>query len=154
MPERANFEQRLEHDLQSYLDPYAAGPIPAFRSPERARAGIRVLGGAGAALTAKIAAGAVVAVLAAGATTEAVITRSANPVDWARQAAQQVQPGQKQPLRGTTSPAASAGQAPGASGRPAPAPVVKTPGLPAVSAPAVPTPHLPVPTPTPLPSLP
>lgn len=152
MPERTNFEQSLEHDLQSYLDPYATGPIPAFRSPQRARAGIRILGGAGAALTAKIAVGAAVAVLAAGATTEAVITRSANPVDWARQATQQVQPGQKQPQRGTNSP--SAAQAPQASARPAPTPVVKTPGLPAVSAPAVPTPALPVPTPTPLPSLP
>jgi len=149
MPERTAFEERLDKDLRAYLDPHAEGLIPAWRMPEPSRSGRRLLGGAGAALGAKIALGAVIAVMAAGATTEAVITRSVNPVDWARHVTtQQVQasPGQSQPApaAASTSPAASSTQSP----------VVKTPALPTV--PAVPTPSLPVhlPTPTPLPSLP
>ena len=154
MPERTAFEERLDNDLRAYLDPHAVGGIPAWRMPEPSRSGRRLLGGAGAALGAKIAVGAVIAVMAAGATTEAVITRSANPADWARHVTQQVQPSiapaQSQPVPATASAAAS--PVPSASSQQSP--VVKTPALPSV--PAVPTPSLPVhvPTPTPLPSLP
>ena len=150
MPERTAFEERLDKDLRAYLDPHAVGGIPAWRMPEPSHSGRRLLGGAGAALAAKIAVGGLVAVMAAGAATEAVITRSVNPSDWARHVTQQVQhspkPSQTAPVAG--SPAASPVVAGSAS------PVVKTPALPSV--PAVPTPSLPVhvPTPTPLPSLP
>jgi len=145
------FEERLEKDLHSYLDPYAVGSIPVFQEPEAGHAGRRILGGAGAALGAKIAVGAVVAVMAAGATAEAVITHSANPVDWARAATQQAQ-SVSSPQPAATSPAAAGTRSPEAAASPSASPVVSAPALPTVSAPAIPTPSLPVP--TPLPSLP
>lgn len=151
MPDQTAFEEHLDKSLQAYLDPYAVGSIPVWRMPAQGRARVKLLGGAGAALTAKIAVGAVIAVMAAGATTEAVITRSVNPVDWARQVTQQVQPAQKP---AASSPAAAAAQSPQAVPTAAVTPVVSAPALPTVSAPAVPTPKLPLPTPTPLPSLP
>jgi hypothetical protein len=139
------FEQHLEDDLRLLLDPHATGTIPAWRMPEAGRRGLPILRGAGVALTAKIAIGAVVAVMAAGATTEAVITHSVNPVDWARQATQPAQPAQKTHQPGT-SPAASTAQT---SPKAANSPAVSAPALPTVSAPPVPsiTP-LPIPSPS------
>jgi len=91
--EARTFEKHLEDDLHLLLDPHATGTIPAWRIPAQStRRVLPVVGGAGAALGAKIVTGAAIAVLAAGATTEIVITHSANPIDWARNVQQQVQP--------------------------------------------------------------
>ena len=145
------FDRHLEDDLHLLLDRHAGGTIPAWRMPEPGRRTPPILRGAGAALTAKIAVGAVVAVTAAGATAEAVITHSVNPVDWARQVTQQVQQVQQaqKPQPGSTSPASSATQSPHAATGPIATPVVSAPALPAVTPPVVPsvTP-LPIPTPS------
>ena len=148
MAREPRFDRHLEDDLHLLLDPHATGTIPAWRMPEPGRRGLPILRGAGAALTAKIAVGAVVAVMAAGATTEAVITHSVNPVDWARQVTQQVQPAQK-PQPGSTSPASLATKSPQSATSPIPTPVVSAPALPKVTPPAVPTVGpLPIPTPS------
>ena len=152
---KGDFEQHLEEDLRLLLDPYAAGSIPAWHEPARARHALPLLGGAGAALAAKIATGAAIAALAAGATTGIVVTHSVNPVDWARQVThQQAQPTQQphQPAR-ATSPAAAVTVSPRAASTPS-TPAVSAPALPTVSAPPLPTfTPLPVPTPS-TPSLP
>lgn len=146
--QKRDFEQHLEDDLRVLLDPYAAGSIPAWNEPAPARRVLPLLGGAGAALGAKIATGAAIVVLAAGATTGIVVTHSVNPVDWARQAThQQAQPTQ-QPHPARTSPAAAATVSPRAASTPS-TPVVSAPALPTVSAPPLPTvTPLPVPTPS------
>ncbi|HET7466210.1 MAG TPA: hypothetical protein VFL29_06070 [Candidatus Dormibacteraeota bacterium] len=147
--QKPDFEQHLEADLRVLLDPYAAGTIPAWTEPSRARRVMPLVGGAGAALAAKIATGAAIAVLAAGATTGIVVTHSVNPVDWARQVTHpQAQPTQQQPHPARTSPAAAATTSPRAASTPS-TPIVSAPALPTVSAPALPsaTP-LPVPTPS------
>jgi hypothetical protein len=157
-PQIRDFEQQLEDELRLLLDPFAARTIPAWRMPAQDRRAQRLAGGAGAALGAKIATGLVVAVVAAGAagaTTEIVITRSANPADWARNVQQQVQGTQRssgshsQPTSGShPSPSSVAGGSPGAS------PAVNPPALPSASAPAVPTVSpLPLPSPS-VPTLP
>jgi len=142
------FDRHLEDELHLLLDPHAGGTIPAWRMPEPGRRTLPILRGAGAALTAKIAVGAVVAVMAAGATAEAVITHSVNPVDWARQVTQQVQQAQK-PQPGSTSPASSATQSPQAATSPIAIPVVSAPALPTVTPLPVPSVKpLPIPTPS------
>jgi len=148
MPREPRFDQHLEDDLHLLLDRHSTGTIPAWRMPEPGRRGLPIVRGAGVALTAKIAVGAVVAVMAAGATTEAVITHSVNPVDWARQVTQQVQPAQK-PQPGSTNPASLATKSPQIASSPIATPVVSAPALPTVTPPAVPSVSpLPIPTPS------
>ena len=144
-----SFEEHLEDDLRLLLDPHAVGTTPPWRMPEPGLRGLPILRGAGVALTAKIAAGVVVAVMAAGATTEAVITRSANPVDWARHVTQQAQPAPTS-HQSSTSPAASTAQSsPKAAPSPVVSPVVSAPALPSATPPAVPTiTPLPIPSPS------
>lgn len=139
--ERRDFDQHLEDDLKVLFDPYAAGTIPAWREPARARRFLPLAGGAGAAVGAKIVAGLAVVVLAAGATTEIVITHSANPADWARNVQQQVQGGQQRPAHSQPASQAHPSSTPVAGGSPSvPARVGQSP-----------LPTLPVPTISPLP---
>ena len=148
--EMRTFEKHLEDELHVLLDAQAAGTIPAWRMPaQSSRSIVPFVGGAGAALGAKILTGAAIAVLAAGATTEIVITHSANPIDWARNVQQQVQPStgsqggpHSQPTSAVHPSASSVG-----GGSPAVPPRVSPPSLPAVTPPALPsvTP-LPIPT--------
>ena len=144
--ETRTFEKHLEDDLHLLLDPHATGTIPAWRMPEQSsRRALPVVGGAGAALGAKIVTGAAIAVLAAGATTEIVITHSANPIDWARNVQQQVQasprsqggPAHSQPTSAVHPSASSVGGG--------------SPAVPRVSPPSLPTitiSPLPIPTPS------
>src|SRR5207237_9060265 len=126
-------------DLRPLRDQCAAGTDRPGCVAGRGLRGRPMLRGAGVGLTAKIAAGAVVAVMAAGATTEAVITRSANPVDWARHVTQQAQPAPTS-HQSSTSPAASTAQSsPKAATSPVVSPVVSAPALPSATPPAVPT---------------
>ena len=152
-PETRPFDTHLEDDLHLLLDPHATGTIPAWRMPAQAsRRVLPLVGGAGAALGAKIATGAAIAVLAAGAASEIVITHSANPVDWVRNVQQQVQasprsqggPAHSQPTSAVHPSASSV-----AGGSPTVPPRVSPPSLPTVTPPALPsvTP-LPVPTPS------
>ncbi len=135
------FEKHLEDDLHLLLDPHANGTIPAWRTPpaQTSRRVLPVVGGAGTAVGAKIVTGAAIAVLAAGATTEIVITHSANPIDWARQVTQQQAQPTPKAHQSRTSPAASTAQ-----------PSPKAAKSPAVSAPPLPSvlPSLPIPTPS------
>ncbi len=80
-----DIERELEDTLHRVLDPIAARPIPARRTAESRSRWATVMGGAGAALSLKVLAGAAVAaatVTAAG----AVTTGSLNPAVWERQA--------------------------------------------------------------------
>ncbi len=83
-----DFERDLERELHRILDPIAAAPIPPRRTLASRGVTRRLLGGAGAALGIKVFTGfalAAFAAAAAGAATEAVVTRSLNPVDWGQQ---------------------------------------------------------------------
>jgi hypothetical protein len=98
-----DFDRELERELHRWLDPAVAAPIPPRTVPARAGFTIKFLARAGTALAAKLVVGVAVAVLAAGlagVATEAVITRSLNPVDWSQQARQQVQTLGSQPAPG------------------------------------------------------
>jgi uncharacterized membrane protein YgcG len=82
------FERDLERELHRILDPVAAAPMPPRRTLASRGVTRRLLGGAGAALGVKVLTGvalAAFAAAAAGAATEAVVTRSLNPVDWGQQ---------------------------------------------------------------------
>lgn len=145
------FEQHLQDDLKLLLDPYATGTIPAWREPARGRRLVPLAGGAGAALGAKIVAGLAVAVMAAGATTEIVITHSANPADWARSVQQQVQGGQQRPAHSQPASSVHPSSAPVAGGSPTVPTRVSPPPLPTVPVPSVSP--LPIPSPS-VPKLP
>ena len=83
-----DFERDLERELHRILDPIAAAPIPSRRTLASRGMTKRLLGGAGAALGVKVLTGfalAAFAAAAAGAATEAVVTRSLNPVHWGQQ---------------------------------------------------------------------
>lgn len=83
-----DFARELEQELHRILDPLAAAPIPPRRTLAPRGVTRRLLGGAGAALGIKVLTGfalAAFAAAAAGAATEAVVTRSLNPVDWGQQ---------------------------------------------------------------------
>jgi len=150
--EMRTFEQHLEDELHLLLDAQAPATIPAWRMPAQgSRRVLPLVGGAGAAVTAKIVTGAAIAVLAAGASTEILITHSANPIDWARNVQQQVQPSPRpqggphsQPTSAVHPSASSVG-----GGSPAVPPRVSPPSLPAITPPAVPSI-----TPLPIPTLP
>ncbi len=100
----SDFDREIERELDRALGPVDSSSIPAWRAPASRGVMRRILGGAGAALGAKLLTGfAVAAMAAAGATaaTEAGITGSLNPSDWGQQVVQQVskckaalQPGQ------------------------------------------------------------
>jgi len=150
--EARTFEKHLEDDLHLLLDAHATGTIPAWRMPaQSSRRVVPFVGGAGAAVGAKIVTGAAIAVLAAGATTEIVITHSANPIDWARNVQQQVQPSRSQggPAHSQPTSAVHPSASSVGGGSPAVPPRVSPPSLPTVTPPAVPsvTP-LPIPSPS------
>jgi hypothetical protein len=145
--ETRTFEKHLEDDLHLLLDKHVTGTIPAWRMPAQGsrRRVVPVGGGAGAALGAKIVTGAAIAVLAAGATTEIVITHSANPVDWARSVQQQVQPSPPShggPAHSQPTSAVHPSAPSVAGGSPTVPPRVSPPSLPTV------IPSLPIPTPS------
>jgi hypothetical protein len=89
-----DFDRELEDDLHRLLGPLKVAPIPPRRlvapiGPLRA-----ILGGAGAAIGAKVLTGIVVgaaAVTVAGAATEVASTGSLNPTDWGQQVRVQVE---------------------------------------------------------------
>jgi hypothetical protein len=139
-----DFELDLERGLHELFDPYLAEqPVP-WRTRARAGAPVRVAGGLGGALALKLATGAVIAALAAGAGIEAVNTHSFNPVEWGRAVGRQVQSVQ---APAASSPAtAHASTSPAATRQtPAATPIA---GAPAVSPPAVSP--LPLPTVSPI----
>jgi hypothetical protein len=88
----SNFDHEIERQLDRVLRPFERSAIPAWRAPVSPTAMKRVLGGAGAALGAKLVTGFAVVAMAAGAgvATEAAVTRSLNPADWGQQVKQQV----------------------------------------------------------------
>ena len=86
----SDFDLEIERELDRVLRPIAAAPVPAWRAPAPARAVKKVVGGASAAIVAKLATGFVVAALATAGATEAAITGSLNPADWGQQVKQQV----------------------------------------------------------------
>ncbi len=139
-----DFEADLERGLHELFDPYLAEQPRPWRAPARGRAHLRLAGGLGSALAVKLATGAVVAALAAGAGIEAVSTQSLNPVDWGRAVSRQAQSLQPR----TATPGAPATGSP-ASTRPTPAatPVKSSPAVsaPPVSAPPVSVPPVSVP---------
>jgi len=88
-----DFESELERELHRILDPIAAAPIPLRRAPLSGGIMKRLLGGAGAALGAKLLTGiavAAAAVVVAGAATEVAVTGSMNPTNWGQQVKTQV----------------------------------------------------------------
>jgi hypothetical protein len=88
-----DFESELERELHRILDPIAAAPIPLRRAPLAGGIMKRLLGGAGAALGAKLLTGiavAAAAVVVAGAATEVAVTGSLNPTNWGQQVKTQV----------------------------------------------------------------
>jgi hypothetical protein len=88
-----DFESELERELHRILDPIAAAPIPFRRAPLSGGIMKRLLGGAGAALGAKLLTGiavAAAAVVVAGAATEVAVTGSLNPTNWGQQVKTQV----------------------------------------------------------------
>jgi len=88
-----DFESELERELHRILDPIAAAPIPLRRAPLSGGIMKRLLGGAGAALGAKLLTGiavAAAAVVVAGAATEVAVTGSLNPTNWGQQVKTQV----------------------------------------------------------------
>src|SRR5947209_2659698 len=86
-----DFDRDLERGLHDLFDPYLAEHPGPWRTRARASARVRVAGGLGGALALKLASGAVIAALAAGAGIEAVNSHSLNPVDWGRAVSRQVQ---------------------------------------------------------------
>jgi hypothetical protein len=138
----------LESELHRILDPMVGGPIPLRHAPVRRGFVFRLVGGAGAALAAKTVTGVAIAVLAAGAATEAVITHSLNPTTWAQQTLQVVegkhtQPNSNSQEHSASSPAAvntaPATPKPTGIGLPVTVPTVTPPTLPTVSPIALPT---------------
>jgi hypothetical protein len=88
-----DFDREIERELDRVLRPFAGAPIPAWRVPASPRMVKKVVGGASAAVAAKLATGFAVAALAAagaGVVTEATITGSLNPADWGQQVKHQV----------------------------------------------------------------
>ena len=145
--ETRTFEKHLEDDLHLLLDRHSTGTIPARRMPAQSgRRMLPVFGGAGAALGAKVVTGAAIAALAAGATTEVVITHSANPIVWARSVQQQVQPSQGShggPAHPQPTSAVHPSASPVAGGSPAVPPRVSPPSLPTLTPLPIPTPSTP-----------
>src|SRR5216683_2569023 len=93
MNRTGDFESELERELHRILDPIAAAPIPLRRAPLSGGIMKRLLGGAGAALGAKLLTGiavAAAAVVVAGAATEVAVTGSLNPTNWGQQVKTQV----------------------------------------------------------------
>ena len=135
-----DFEQDLERGLHELFDPYLAEQPGPWRPRAARRAPVRLAGGVGGALVLKLATGAVIAALAAGAGIEAASTRSFNPVDWGRAVSRQVQsvraPMVSAPVAHPTGSSAAARPTPVA-GHPAVSPPAVSP--PAVSPPALPT---------------
>lgn len=89
-----DFDSGLEEELRRILDPIVASPIPLRRSALSGSVFRKVMGGAGAAVGAKVITGLAVAALAAGAAgaaAEFAITRSLNPVTWGEEIRYQVQ---------------------------------------------------------------
>jgi hypothetical protein len=88
------FERELEAEFHRVIDPMTAGTIPAWRKTDSGGTmKQKVVGGAGAAIAAKILTGIVAAAAAAtvaGAATEVALTGSVNPQDWGQQVTQQV----------------------------------------------------------------
>jgi hypothetical protein len=156
-----DFDRDLERGLHQLFDPYLAEPPRPWHAPARGRAPGRLIGGAGAALAAKLAMGVAVVAVAAGLGTEAAITKSLNPVDWGRQVGQQIQNVRPADQHKPSSSPAAHPTSSTAAGQPARAtpstPTVNVPSVPAVSPPAVPSlspPALPTVTPTGLPTVP
>jgi hypothetical protein len=89
------FERELETEFHRVIDPMAAGTIPVWRKSDLGGTMKRkVVGGAGAAIAAKILTGiaaAAAAVTVAGAATEVALTGSVNPQNWGQQVTQQVE---------------------------------------------------------------
>lgn len=86
----SDFDREIERELGRVLGRLGTSPVPAWKAPvSRALAG-KVIGGTGAALSAKLAAGFAVAALAATGATEASITGSFDPSVWGQQVKQQV----------------------------------------------------------------
>jgi hypothetical protein len=86
----SDLERELELTLHEVLDPVTGRAIPSRRLPEDRGAFKTLMGGAGAALTAKVLTG-VVAAAAAVSVAGAVTTGSLNPADWGQQVSQQVE---------------------------------------------------------------
>jgi hypothetical protein len=128
-----DFERELERGLHELFDPYLAEQPGPWRTRARTSAPVRVAGGLGGALALKLATGAVIAALAAGAGIEAVNTHSFNPVDWGRAVSRQVQSVQ---APAASSPATAHASTSPAGTRQTPA-ATPIPGAPAVSPPAV-----------------
>lgn len=151
-----DFDRELERELHRVLDPIVTGAVPPIRVRAKAGFATRILGGAGAALAAKAVTGIAIAALAAGAAgaaTEAVITRSLNPVDWGQQVKQQLHLSTAAPTSSSQHPAQSSPSSGGLPGKPS---ASALPSLPAVTPlPSVtPLPKItPLPTPTALPSV-
>jgi len=90
----SDFDREIESELNRVLGPVDRASIPAWRAPASGGPMKRLVGGAGAALGAKLITGFAVAALAvagAGVTTEVATTGSINPSDWGQQVSQQVQ---------------------------------------------------------------
>jgi hypothetical protein len=89
----SDFDREIESELSRVLGPIDRASIPAWRAPAKGGVMARWLGGAGAALAAKLVTGFGVAALAAagaGVATEVAVTGSLNPNDWGQQVVQQV----------------------------------------------------------------
>ena len=90
----SDFDREIESELNRVLGPVDRASIPAWRAPASRGPMRRLVGGAGAAVGAKLVTGFAVAALAvagAGVTTEVATTGSLNPNDWGQQVSQQVQ---------------------------------------------------------------
>jgi len=147
----SDFERELELGLHELFDPYLAERPRPWHARGARRTSVRVAGGLGGALVAKVAMGAAIAALAAGAGAEAVNTHSLNPVEWGRAASRQVQSVQP---RIAATPAVHPAGSP-ATARPTTAATpVNSPGkVPSVSPPAVSPPALPTVSPISLPTV-
>jgi hypothetical protein len=88
-----SFDTQIERELGRILGPIDSAPVPAWSAMSSGGNMKRVIGGAGAAIGAKLVMGFAVAALAAtgaGAATEVAVTGSLNPMDWGQQVKQQV----------------------------------------------------------------
>ena len=89
MTDTADFDGRIERELNRVLGPVDGASIPAWRTPPQVGFVRRIAGGAGAAISLKVLTGlAVVAFAAAG--TEAAVTGSLDPSVWGQQVKQEV----------------------------------------------------------------
>jgi len=138
-----DFERDLERGLHELFDPYLAERPEPWRTRARGRAPARVAGGNGGALVVRLATGALLAALAAGAGVEAANTHSLNPVDWGRAVSRQIQ--NAQPGKASTPAAHAPASSTPSRQTPAASPLVSPP---AVSPPAVSP--LPLPTVSPI----